>query len=148
MAYELTVPFSGFYGGTGATTPTPSRWLGLPGSPQICYLTTEMPLPGGPTRFDLAPLASESGTAAAWTVRLRSYRSGSQPYALLSAGGGTVVEGNAVTTTGAAPISPVWDVPAGEKPYVYLLPPSSGRWVLWGYEGLTSTVSGTAAAER
>ena len=149
MAYELTVPFSGFYGGTGATTPTPSRWLGLPGepgSPKICYLTTEMPLPGGPTRFDLTPLASESSTATAWTVRLRSYRSGSQPYALLSAGGGTVVEGNAVTTTGAAPIAPVWDVPAGEKPYVFLLPPPSGPWVLWGYEGLTSTVPGTAPA--
>jgi len=146
MAYELTVPFSGFYGGTGATTPTPSRWLGLPGSPQICYLTTEMPLPGGPTRFDLTPLASESGTATAWTVRLRSYRSGSQPYALLSAGGGTVVEGNAVTTTGAAPIAPVWDVPAGEKPYIFFTPPPSGRWVLWGYEGLTSTVPGTAPA--
>jgi hypothetical protein len=146
MAYELTVPFSGFYGGTGATTPTPSRWLGLPGSPKVVYLTTEMPLPGGPTRFDLTPLASESGTATAWTVRLRSYRSGSQPYALLSAGGGTVVEGNAVTTTGAAPIAPVWDVPAGEKPYVFLLPPPSGPWVLWGYEGLTSTVPGTAPA--
>jgi hypothetical protein len=146
MAYELTVPFSGFYGGTGATTPTPSRWLGLPVAGKVVYLTTEMPLPGGPTRFDLTPLASESGTAAAWTVRLRSYRSGSQPYALLSAGGGTVVEGNAVTTTGAAPIAPVWDVPAGEKPYIFLLPPPSGPWVLWGYEGLTSTVPGTAPA--
>ena len=146
MAYELTVPFSGFYGDTGTTTPTPSRWLGLPGSLKICYLTTEMPLPGGPTRFGLAPLASESGTAAAWTVRLRSYRSGSQPYALLSAGGGTVVEGNAVTTTGAAPIAPVWDVPAGEKPYIFFTPPPSGPWVLWGYEGLTSTVPGTAPA--
>ncbi len=146
MAYELTVPFSGFYGGTGTTTPDPSRWLGLPVAGKVVYLTTEMPLPGGPTRFDLTPLASESSTATAWTVRLRSYRSAAQPYALLSAGGGTVVEGNAVTTTGAAPIAPVWDVPAGEKPYIFLLPPPSGRWVLWGYEGLTSTVPGTAPA--